>query len=127
MHLAHPAFTTTGKKKGKVKFASAEAKAKAMKLDEEWRALNKKWDAEIAEKKRQRGLTAPVLKPKTVQPYRRETAHIPSLPFTAGACTKAPDKVYTGDKIVGIGTLHKSNAVPVFSNDEAIEISKMRR
>jgi hypothetical protein len=49
------------------------------------------------------------------------------LPFTGGACTKAPEKVYTGTKVKGIGTMHKSNAVPIFSDEEAIEISKMRR
>jgi hypothetical protein len=34
---------------------------------------------------------------------------------------------YTGDNIVGIGTMHKSNAVPIFSDQEAKEISSMRR
>jgi hypothetical protein len=34
---------------------------------------------------------------------------------------------YTGDKMLGIGTLHKSNAVPVFSNHEAKEMARMRR
>jgi hypothetical protein len=34
---------------------------------------------------------------------------------------------YTGDKIIGIGTMHKSNAVPIFSQDEAKAISSMRR
>jgi hypothetical protein len=57
----------------------------------------------------------------------RETPKIPSLPFTAGACFKSPDKVYTGTKIIGIGTMHKSNAVPIFSDDEAKDIASMRR
>jgi hypothetical protein len=59
--------------------------------------------------------------------YRRQTPHIPSLSTGVGTAVKAPDKVYTGNKIIGIGTLHKSNAVPVFSNEDAIAISKMRR
>jgi hypothetical protein len=29
--------------------------------------------------------------------------------------------------MLGIGVLHKSNAVPVFSDEEAIDIAKMRR
>ena len=51
-----------------------------------------------------------------------------SSKVTAGAST-APGqrKVYTGNAVVGIATLHKSNAVPVFSRDDAIEISNMRR
>ena len=32
MHLAHPALSTTGKKRGKQKYASAEAKAKALRV-----------------------------------------------------------------------------------------------
>jgi hypothetical protein len=40
---------------------------------------------------------------------------------------KAPDKVYTGTMIKGIGTMHKSNAVPVFSDEQAVDIAKMRR
>jgi hypothetical protein len=35
--------------------------------------------------------------------------------------------MYTGDKIKGIGTMHKSNAVPIFSDEQAIEIATMRR
>jgi hypothetical protein len=34
---------------------------------------------------------------------------------------------YTGTKIKGIGTMHKSNAVPVFSDEEAKDIASMRR
>jgi hypothetical protein len=52
--------------------------------------------------------------------------HLPSR-VTEGHSTAAVHKVYTGDKILGIATLHKSNAVPVFAKEEAIEISRMRR
>ena len=126
MHLEGPWLSTTGKKKGKKKWASAEAKRKAEFLEESWKALQKKWGVEAEEKKRKRGLAADTWQPKETI-FRRETPKIGSLPFTAGPCTKAPDKVYTGDKIKGIGTMHKSNAVPIFSNEEAVEISKMRR
>ena len=57
----------------------------------------------------------------------RETPYYPSLNTGENGATKAPAKVYTGDKMIGIATLHKSNAVPVFNNEEAVEISKMRR
>ena len=63
--------------------------------------------------------------PKIVIP--RGTAHIPSLNSGQGIAARAPDKVYTGSAVVGISTLHKSNGVPVFSKEEAIDISKMRR
>lgn len=60
--------------------------------------------------------------------YTRPTEHIPSKNASNMApCTKKADKVYTGDKMIGIGTLHKSNAVPVFNSEEAVDIAKMRR
>jgi len=59
--------------------------------------------------------------------FVRETQKIKSLSNGFGAATKAEPKVYTGDKIIGIATMHKSNAVPVFNSEEAVEISKMRR
>ena len=43
------------------------------------------------------------------------------------ACAKGDNNTYTGTKVKGIGTMHKSNAVPIFSDEEAIDISKMRR
>ena len=127
MHLEGPWLSTTGKKKGKKKWASAEAKRKHEQLEENWKELQKRWGIEIEEKKRKRALESGTYTGPKVEPYRRETPKIASLPFTAGPCTKVPDKVYTGDKIKGIGTMHKSNAVPIFSDEEAVEISKMRR
>jgi hypothetical protein len=46
---------------------------------------------------------------------------------TEGGSTAPVHKVYTGDKIIGIATMHKSNAVPVFSDEQAVDISRMRR
>ena len=127
MHLEGPWLTTTGKKKGKKKWASAEAKRKAELLEEHWQDLLKRHGIEQEERKRRRALESGTYTGPKVEPFRRETPKINSLPFTAGPCTKAPDKVYTGNKIKGIGTMHKSNAVPIFSDQEAVEISKMRR
>lgn len=58
---------------------------------------------------------------------RSTTNHIKSLNTGLTAATAAPRKVYTGDKVLGIATLHKSNAVPVFNSSDAVDISKMRR
>jgi len=65
-----------------------------------------------------------------IKPFVRETSNsdIPSHSSNGYACgARKEDKVYTGDKMIGIGTLHKSNAVPVFCNDEAVAMAKMRR
>jgi len=127
MHLEHPALTTTGKKKGKQKYASAEAKAKALKLQEEWDAKLKQWGVEAEEKKRKRAMSAPLLTSGPKIPPGRETVKIKSLDTGWVACVKQHDQEYTGTKCKGIGTMHKSNAVPIFSDEEAIDISKMRR
>lgn len=129
MHLEGPWLSTTGKKKGKKKFASAEQARKSRELDQSWKELQKKWAIEIDTKKRTRALSAPVMSPIVSGPFIRDTGpRIPSLnPKDMSPCTKAPDKVYTGTAIKGIGTMHKSNAVPIFSDEQAVEISKMRR
>lgn len=57
----------------------------------------------------------------------RQTTRYPSLSTGLAVATKAPPKVYTGDKVIGIATMHKSNAVPVFTDEQAVEISSMRR
>ena len=126
MHLEGPWLSTTGKKKGPKKWASAEAKRKAEQLDTSWKEMLKRHGIEQEQKRQRRAMTADTWQPKSTI-FRRETPAIGSLPFTGGACTKAPEKVYTGTKVKGIGTMHKSNAVPIFSDEEAIEISKMRR
>lgn len=127
MHMEGPWLSTTGKKKGKKKFASAEHARKAREQQESWKEFMKRWGIEEEERKRKRAMAAPTNSAPAVPPYRRETPHIASLPFTAGPCLKAPDKVYTGTAIKGIGTMHKSNAVPIFSNEQAEDIAKMRR
>jgi hypothetical protein len=57
----------------------------------------------------------------------RDAHRYPSLDTGHGNATKTAPQVYTGDKIVGIATMHKSNMVPVFSDTEAKEIATMRR
>ncbi len=47
--------------------------------------------------------------------------------WITGPVSSKPAPTYTGSKIIGIGTMHKSNMVPIFSDDEAKDISRMRR
>lgn len=120
MHLEGPWLSTTGKKKGKRKFRNAEAAQKARQQAEAWQDLLSKYKPEKPVEAKA---------PQKPAPYRRETPHIPSLNSenSCGVATKAPEKVYTGTNIVGIATMHKSNAVPVFSAEDAVDIAKMRR
>jgi hypothetical protein len=62
---------------------------------------------------------------------RHSTKHIPSLNSAdqwAPALRKEQNQ-YTGDNLLGIGTMHKSNMVPIFKSDAdyAKDIAKMRR
>lgn len=116
-----------GKRKGKVKFRNAEEARKARELDASWKELQAKWGVEQEEKKRKRAMSQPTLTYKLSTPPGRTTSNnIPSR-VTEGGSTAPVHKVYTGNKILGIGTMHKSNAVPIFSDQEAQDIARMRR
>jgi hypothetical protein len=129
MHLEGPWLSTTGKKKGKKKFASAEHKRKAEQADADWKELQKRWGVEAEEKKRTRAMSAPSLSSTyslKIPEGRNTTAHIKSVD-TGGNAVLKPSKIYTGTMVKGIATMHKSNAVPVFSDEQAVDISRMRR
>ena len=129
MHLAHPALSLGGKRKGKVKFRNSAEAQKARQLDEDWKELQKKWGVEADEKRRKRAMAAEPLQYTLTAPNGRGTTqHIKSLDTGhIGAISSKQSPKYTGTKVLGIGTMHKSNAVPIFSDDEAVEISSMRR
>lgn len=129
MHLEGPWLSTTGKRKGKQKFRNAEEARKSRELAESWNRLLKKHNAEQLERKRVKALAAPALLTSS-KPYIRDTG--PRLPSLNGGADMSPAvlkpaPVYTGTKIKGIGTMHKSNAVPIFSDEEAQDIARMRR
>lgn len=64
---------------------------------------------------------------KLTAPAGRETKKYNSLNTGENGATKAAPKVYTGTNMLGIATMHKSNAVPVFNSETAVDISNMRR
>ena len=129
MHLEGPWLSTTGKQKGKRKWASAEQKRLAERRQAEW-------DRKLVEfeKMTPKFSTGPYNSPRKTMsdfmpktPPGRETPKVESQDTGWVPCVKVKDNEYTGTKIKGIGTMHKSNAVPVFSDEEAVEISTMRR
>ena len=116
MQMLH---TSLGKSKKK------KPTAKQRQLKASWEAMIKKYESK-----------KPIAKTKTKddgfkyslgKPACRETPKHPSLPFTGAPCYKKPNPVYTGTAIKGIGTMHKSNAIPVFSDEQARDIATMRR
>jgi hypothetical protein len=97
--------------------------AKQRQVQAEWDALLKKYEPKkpIAQTK------GDGWKYSLGETAHREMPKIPSLPFTGGVCAKKENPVYTGNAIKGIGTMHKSNSVPIFTDEQAIEIATMRR
>lgn len=93
-------------------------------LAAEWEAIQKKYEPKKPVKKVFNTWEYKLSPP----PGRATTKHIPSLNSgDMGVASSKPAMQYTGTKMLGIGTLHKSNAVPVFSDDEAKEMARMRR
>lgn len=99
-------------------------KRKKRKPTAKQRALKASWE-EILKKYEPKKVSATPYRAPAA--YRRETQDYPSLGTNVGDCTKKDAPQYTGNAMMGIATLHKSNAVPVFSQEDAKEISRMRR
>lgn len=84
-------------------------------------------------KSRKRKLLPPSSKPKTVfkdftpPAHTRETKHYPSLDTGIGNTARKESPRYTGTLVKGIATMHKSNAVPILNEQDATDISRMRR
>jgi hypothetical protein len=86
-------------------------------------------EREIADLKRRVGYTGKGARHKNEIPsYKVESAIPMSNNVGVGIAPKAEPKVYSGErKLLGIATMHKSNMVPVFSQEDAEAIAKMRR
>jgi hypothetical protein len=126
MHLEGPWLSTTGKKRGKKKFASAAHARKARDLDDSWQQLLKKYETKpVTQKEKSKSLSDTYK--LSIPDGRNTTSHIKSLDTGLGFAVKKESPKYTGTLIKGIATMHKSNAVPVINDEQAIEISKMRR
>lgn len=97
--------------------------AKQRELKASWQAILDKYEIKNIENKGVSGRTSysPTL------PVSRSTGHIRSVDTGIGNTAKRASPVYSGDAVIGISVLHKSNAVPVFSKQDILDISKMRR
>ena len=127
-HLCGPALTTTGKKRGKVKFRNAEEARRARELDADWKDLLKRQGVEAEEKKRKRAMTAAPLQYSLTATSQRTTEYIPSRNTGGGSSgTYKESPKYTGTKMLGISQMAKSNAVPVFNSGHIVDIARMRR
>jgi hypothetical protein len=131
MHLLGPAYTTTQTTRRKSKTTTA----KQTKLANDWlddckfcKRLGIKPKTFEEYQQYRSGNYKPKLR-GTPMPEYNVSNHREKYPSGDGigvTFAKTPN-TYTGDKLIGIATMHKSNSVPVFSQEDAIEISRMRR
>jgi hypothetical protein len=139
MHLVRGMSTLSTKKRRQKKkeFDSAQ-------LERDWRAYNKDMrrknmhkcqfdtlqdyvDYRMGTMKKKKTEFVPY-EPKESKPTS-STANYPSLSTESipGSGAKKESPVYSGDYIVGIATMHKSNIVPVGRGDDPKHYAAMRR
>ena len=127
MHLEGPWLSTSGKRRGKQKFRNAAEAKRARELEESWTALQKKWGIDGSKKKTKAKSKETFSYHLDIPVGRNTTAGIKSLDTGLGVAAKREPQMYTGTLIKGIATMHKSNAVPILNDQEAVDIAKMRR
>lgn len=59
--------------------------------------------------------------------YRRAETHVASHNSGSMVASAPVERKYTGTLIKGVATMHKSNAVPVFNDDQYKDVATMRR
>ena len=89
--------------------------AKQRQLQSDWDELMKKYPPLVAKR---------VVK---VKPTAAQAVEVRRAKYDTTVAAKTAPKVYTGDKIVGIATMHKSNLVPIFNEQAAKDVASMRR
>ena len=110
------------------KFAKQDnPKAKAAQLQKEWEAMLARHSKPLERGAKALGIRG-VAKSKPAPVVQTPESTVKSNPHgMMGVAAKAAPKVYTGTKIVGIATMHKSNLVPIFNEEAAVEVAQMRR
>ena len=141
MHLVGPALYTTRTKKYKLKLTKAKREQLEMDLFHYNKKRKRNGEAKITfdeyvdircgrvTKRKLHPSEQGELAPNylSLPPHRQTTKHIPSLNTGVGVATKKETQKYTGENLLGIGQLHKSNAIPVFKQSDAEDLAKMRR
>lgn len=119
MHMIHGVREPKSKIKAKKKPGWKQREA-------EYNAWLKSIGADVTPRRKKKEFE-PYVSPKT-QPYVRETPHYNSLSTSGNNSTSRVERpTYSGDYIVGIATMHKSNLVAVGAGDSPKDYSTMRR
>ena len=111
------------RKRIKKKIANTLRKREAQRKHEQWLRDNNLAPDQLKTRARDRELLRPGV--PDYEPKRK-------MPRTSDKITKMSGKLepqqYSGERrLLGIGIMHKSNLVPIFDEESAKEISKMRR
>lgn len=104
----------------KPKFKSAEQKRQYEENQRSWENIKAKYPPKMLKQKKDTDWSYNLSAGRNTEKFK-------SFVTPGGSTAVRPSMMYTGDKIKGIGTMHKSNMVPVFSNDEAKDLASMRR
>jgi len=131
MHLMSHAYTTTNTKKRKSKVSAAKYTQDWVDYNKQMKrigAKTKTFDEYIAYRqgKSNTKLKGGIKNPMEATTLRRETPKYESG-VGIGVTFGRKENVYTGTLIKGIATMHKSNAVPIISEEQAHEVARMRR
>ena len=140
MHLVGPALTTTRTKKYKLKLTNAKRHQLECDLFEYNKKRKRNGEPKVTfdeyldircgrvtKRKLHPSEQGEYNGPSYAPPPGRETKVYPSLNSDKGVAVKKEPQQYTGDNMLGIGQLHKSNSVPVFRKEDAEDQAKMRR
>lgn len=133
MHLVGPQMSTTLYKKRRTKAVTIDNK-----IATEFRLYNKQMRRLKLKEKTMEEYIAyitgnskctikKITDPMSAKTYIRSSPEVHS-DHTVGNGFVKPTMSYSGDrKLIGIGTMHKSNMVPVFEQSDAEDIARMRR
>ena len=130
MHLMSPAFSTTSTKKRKI-----VNKGVTGKYSQDWVEYNKQMKRIGSTTKTfdeyvqyRQGNFKPKLR-GTPFPDYQVSDHRQKYPSGdgLGVTFARKENIYTGTLIKGIATMHKSNAVPIMNEEQAIDVARMRR
>lgn len=131
MHLLGPQYTTTSSRKRK---SSVKVDAAFLAQFKEYnKSMRRIGSTEMTLENyilyRQGRLKAPEPKRKPLSINYGISDHRTRYPSGdgIGAMAVKKEQTYTGTFIKGIGTLHKSNSVPITNSEDAIAIARMRR
>ena len=141
MHLVGPELTTTRTKKYKLNLTKAKREQLEMDMFHYNKDRKRQGESKVTfdeyldircgrvTKRKVHPSEQGTLDPNylSLPPHRQNAIRYPSRDDGIGVATKKEPQQYTGDNMLGIGQLHKSNSVPVFRKEDAEDQAKMRR